>query len=149
VAGYYRGIELYGALASRLNEPALKESLSKYGLIVVEGMNDVIRLDELNLCAVGLTSNRATDTQVASLVQFAQQVSNNRILLLPDCDEEGESGFKDLLWKLAEAQVQIRLGPTSKSQNGQFAGKQPEDFILEDFNFSSTDSAGGHYAETL
>ncbi len=137
VAGYHRGIELYGALAPRLNEPALKESLNKYGLIVVEGMNDVIRLDELNLCAVGITSNRATDTQVASLVQFAQQVANNRILLLPDCDEEGESGFKDLLWKLAETQIQIHLGPTSKSQNGRFAGKQPEDFAMDELSLNS------------
>lgn len=134
VAGYHRGIELYGAIASRLNEPALKASLDKYGLIVVEGMNDVIRLDELNLCAVGITSNRATDTQVASLVQFAQQVSNNRILLLPDCDEEGETGFKDLLWKLAEAQVHTRLGPTSKSHNGQFVGRQPEDLTIGDLS---------------
>lgn len=35
----------------------------------------------------------------------------------PRLREEGESGFKDLLWKLAEAHVQIRLGPTSKSHN--------------------------------
>lgn len=132
VAGYHRGIELYGAMASRLNEPALKDSLDKYGLIVVEGMNDVIRLDELNLCAVGITSNRATETQVTSLVQFAQQVANNRILLFPDCDEEGESAFKDLLWKLAEAQVHVRLGPISKSHNGLFASRQPEDLDIDD-----------------
>ena len=72
---------------------------------------------------------------MASLVQFAQQVSNNRILLLPGCDEEGESGFKDLLRKLAEAQVQTRLGPTSKSQSGLLAGKQPEDYTPEYFDY--------------
>lgn len=127
VSGFKRGAELYGGFASRLNEPPLKESLSKHGLVVVEGMNDVIRLDELGICAVGLCSNRATEQQIDILVKYARQVANNRILLMPDCDEEGEAGFKDLLWRLAENHVEIKLGMCNGTSERQCSGLQPED----------------------
>ena len=131
VAGYHKGQELYGGQASRLNEPYVPESLQKYGLVVVEGMNDAMRLEELGVAAVGITSNKATDTQVQTLVRFAQQAANNRITLFPDCDEEGEAGFKDLLWKLAEQQCDLQLACTSQMFDGQFAGHQPEDLTEE------------------
>ncbi|MEZ6035536.1 MAG: hypothetical protein R3C17_20765 [Planctomycetaceae bacterium] len=57
----------------------------------------------------------------------SRQFTNHRILLMPDCDEKGETGFKDLLWKLCEAQVQVRLGITSQTAEGRFARCQPED----------------------
>ncbi|MCA9066945.1 MAG: hypothetical protein KDA96_27950, partial [Planctomycetaceae bacterium] len=81
VTGFHKGQELYGGFASRLKEPYVRESLDKYGLVVVEGMNDVIRLEELGVAAVALTSNRATDHQIQTLTRFAQQTSNNRITL--------------------------------------------------------------------
>ena len=101
VSGFKRGAELYGGFADRLNEPQLKESLEAYGLVVVEGMNDVIRLDELGICAVGLCSNRATEQQMDMLMRFAKQVAGGRLLLAPDQDDEGKDGFKDLLWRLS------------------------------------------------
>ncbi len=58
-------------------------------------MNDVMRMEELNVAAVGLTSNRATDEQVEKLVRFARDVASNRITLLPDCDEAGEGDSKN------------------------------------------------------
>jgi 5S rRNA maturation endonuclease (ribonuclease M5) len=100
VAGYHRGLELYGSMVSRLEEPQLRESLAQNGLVVVEGMNDVIRLDELGICAVGICSNRATETQVESISKFANQIANGRVVLFPDNDPEGEAGFKELLWGL-------------------------------------------------
>lgn len=99
VSGFKRGAELYGGFASRLDEPHIRESLKQNGLVIVEGMNDVIRLDELGVCAVGLCSNRATEQQVALIAKFARHVSNNRVLLFPDQDDEGSSGFKELLWE--------------------------------------------------
>jgi len=127
VSGYHKGQELYGGQAARLKEPYVRESLQKYGVVVVEGMNDVIRLEELGVASVGITSNKATDAQLKNLVRFAQQAANNRIMLLPDCDEEGEAGFKDLLWKLAEQQCLLQLASSSRMFDGQFAGRQPED----------------------
>lgn len=58
VAGYHRGIELYGAIGSRLEEPAIQESLKELGLVVVEGMNDVMRLDELGVPWVSVLTGR-------------------------------------------------------------------------------------------
>ncbi len=121
VSGFHGGLELYRGHATRIQESWVKESLNRYGLIIVEGMNDVMRLDDLQVAAVGLDSNKVTAEQLEKLTRFARQLANNRTLLMPDCNEEGESCLKDLLWKLDEAQVNVRLGPTSKSHNGQFA----------------------------
>lgn len=127
VSGFHKGQELYGGFASRLNESYVRESLDKYGLVVVEGMNDVMRLEELGVAAVGITSNKATDSQVEKLVRFAQLSAQNRITLFPDCDQEGEAGFQSLLWKLAESRNAVQLACSSNMFNGEFAGRQPED----------------------
>jgi 5S rRNA maturation endonuclease (ribonuclease M5) len=122
VSGFKRGAELYGGQASRLEEPYVKESLEQNGLVVVEGMNDVIRLDELGVCAVGICSNKATEQQIEMLTKFARQVANNRVMLFPDQDEEGKAGFKDLLWSLAERKLAVSLA--NPTDNDEY---QPED----------------------
>ena len=126
VKGYRRGLELYGQRASRLDEPAIAASLKQIGLVVVEGMNDVIRLDTLGVGAVGICSNRGTDEQVAKIVKFAKKVAGGRVVLMPDCDEDGEVGFKELLWQLAERDLSVRLAWSSRTEDGKFAGRQPE-----------------------
>jgi len=133
VSGYHRGLELYGQSAVRLEQDRIRKSLSEIGLIVVEGANDVIRLDTLDAAAVALGSNRATDEQIAKIVRFARATASNRVTLLPDCDEAGETGFKELLWKLNEASVNTRLGWSSTMFNEQFNGKQPEDLKDNDW----------------
>lgn len=133
VAGYHRGAELYGGQASRLDEPYVKESLAKHGVVVVESANNVVRLACLGVCAVGLCSNKATDQQIEMVSKFAKQVANNRVMLLPDCDEQGEAGFKELLWRLAENGLNVKLGVSSQMFDGQFAGKQPEDLTADDW----------------
>jgi hypothetical protein len=138
VAGFHKGLELYGGFASRLKELHVRESLGKYGIVVVEGMNDVIRMDELGVAAVGLTGNKATGTQIEKLVRFAREAANNRITLLPDCDEEGEAGFKELLWILSEHRAQTTLGISSNVSDGQFRGQQPEDLSASQWQLLST-----------
>lgn len=122
VSGFHRGLELYAGHAARFQEPWVKESLSRYGVVIVEEMNDVMRLNEMQVAAIGLGSNKVTTEQLGKLTRFARQLTNNRILLMPDCDEEGEAGFKDLLWKRCEATTQVRLAWSSKTH----AGQQPE-----------------------
>jgi DNA primase len=73
-----------------LKDRRLKESLGKQGLFVVEGQNDVIRLDTLGLPAVALCSNKATETQINKLEQLARTASQSRLVLTPDNDEEAE-----------------------------------------------------------
>ena len=134
VSGYHKGLELYGGQAKRLEEPYVSESLKRRGVVVVEGMNEVLRMETLGVAAVGLGSNKATQTQLESLVRFARQAGDNRIVLLPDCDKEGEAGFRELLWKLAELQVDVRLGCSSQMFGGKFSGRQPEEFTDEEWS---------------
>jgi hypothetical protein len=126
VSGYQRGLELYGQSATRVQQDAIRRSLADIGLIVVEGANDVIRLDTLDAAAVGLGSNRATDEQIAKIIRFARATADERVVLLPDCDEEGEAGFRDLLWTLNEARLNVRLGWSRLMFESRFDGKQPE-----------------------
>ena len=134
VKGYHRGLELYGGHASRLDEEHVPASLEQRGLVVVEGMNEVLRMDSLGVCAVGLGSTTATDAQITTLASHARSVAGNRITLLPDCDEAGEAGFKELLWRLAEARVQTKLAVSRKMFEGKFAGRQPEDLSEEEWS---------------
>lgn len=138
VKGYHKGLELYGQSADRLQDRRLRDSLGRIGLVIVEGMNDVIRLNELGVAAVGICSNQATDEQLEKLTRFARAVSSGRVVLLPDNDDEGESGFKDLLWSLSERGLEVRLAWSRRSHGGRFAGRQPEDLTPEDWQALST-----------
>ncbi len=133
VSGYHRGMELYGGHATRLQDDYVQGSLQQHGVVVVEGMNEVLRMASLNVAAVGLGSNKATPTQMEKIVRFARTAGDNRVLLLPDCDKEGEAGFQPLLWRLNEQNVHTRLGWSSQMFDGQFAGKQPEDLSADDW----------------
>ncbi|WP_146510904.1 toprim domain-containing protein [Thalassoglobus neptunius] len=134
VQGFHKGLELYGGHAGRLEEPYVRESLAKRGLVVAEGMNEVLRMETLGVAAVGLGSNKATDAQVEKLIRFARQAGHDRIVLMPDCDEEGEAAFKELLWQLSEASIDVKLGCSSNMHEGKFAGRQPEDFTDDEWN---------------
>ena len=133
VKGFHKGQELYGQQASRLNQAHVQLSLERLGLCVCEGMNDVVRLDALGVAAVGITSNRATDQQIAKLVRFANQTADGRVLLWPDTDEEGEAGAKELLWRLNEAGLVVRLGWSSSLDSGSYEGRQPEQLNAEEW----------------
>lgn len=134
VQGFLKGLELYGGHAGRLKEPYVRESLAKRGVVVVEGMNEVLRMETLGVAAVGLGSNKATEAQIKKLVRFARQAGGHQLVLLPDCDEEGEAAFKDILWKLNEASVDVRIACSSRTHGGKFAGRQPESFTDEEWN---------------
>lgn len=133
VSGFHRGAELYGGHVARLEHDYVRRSLQQHGLVVVEGQNDVLRLDALEVTAVGLGSNKATTQQIVTITRHARAAANNRVLLLPDCDEEGESGFKDLLWHLNEQRLNVRLGMSSTMHDGAFANRQPEDLTQEEW----------------
>jgi 5S rRNA maturation endonuclease (ribonuclease M5) len=144
VKGYHRGLELYGQSAERLRNRQLKESLGRVGLVIVEGMNDVIRLDLLGVAAVGLCSNQATTEQFDKLERFARQAALGRVVLLPDNDSEGEAGFKELLWALNERGLDVRLGWSRRSHGGRFEGKQPEHLIDDEWQTVLSPAPGSH-----
>ena len=130
VKGFHRGLELFGQNGRRRiqENPHLRESLQRLGLVVVEGPNDVMRLDAIGVAAVGLCSNHATDEQVRKMIRFAKETAGGRIVLMGDNDEQGEAGFKELLWRLSSCgDIETKLGWSKQSHAGQFDRMQPED----------------------
>ncbi|MCA8999132.1 MAG: hypothetical protein KDA80_19175 [Planctomycetaceae bacterium] len=132
VKGFHKGIELYRQNHDRLKDRHLKENLGKHGLFVVEGQNDVMRLDCLGIPAVGLCSCKATQTQVETLERIAQTVCQGRLVLMPDLDEEGEAGFKELLWELAERRLQVAVAWT-RAVLVEVVAREPESIHLDEW----------------
>ena len=125
-AGFARGSHLFGQQASRLREPGYREFIAEHGIVVVEGFNDVMGLDNLGIPAVGLMSNRMTDEQAGKVERWARLIGVGRVTLMFDCDPPGMEGAKEALWLLAERRLDVRLAWTNKRDGGIHAGRQPE-----------------------
>jgi hypothetical protein len=130
VKGFHRGLELFG-LHHLLDEKHL-ESIQKLGLILVEGPNDVIRLDTLGVPAVALCSQTITREQAAKAALLARELARGIITLLLDCDPEGLDGMKQCLDSLAQL-VPVRLAWTDRMHGGKFHGRQPESLSLQEW----------------
>jgi 5S rRNA maturation endonuclease (ribonuclease M5) len=100
---------------------------------VVEGANDVIRLDALGVAAVGLCSNKATGEQIEKIVRFARQAADGRVLLLPNTDEAGEAGCRELAWRLLEEGIHVRLGWSRSMFGGAYRDRQPEQLAPDEW----------------
>jgi 5S rRNA maturation endonuclease (ribonuclease M5) len=121
--GFHRGLELYGQ--DRLPETK-PDQLRDTGLIVVEGFNDVIRMNELGEFTLGIMSNQMTTDQAARLATIAREKAGGRVSLMLDNDLEGENGAKQALWTLAQHGVDIRLAWSRTMHGGRFDDRQPE-----------------------
>ncbi len=124
--GFHRGLELFGQQASRLQEPGYREFVTQHGLIIVEGFNDVIGLDNHGIPALGIMSNRMTEQQGEKIARFAKQLGINCVNLMFDCDEAGTEGAKEALWFFAERQLDVRLVWSPSMYVSEFKGSQPE-----------------------
>lgn len=137
--GIHRGLELFGQQASRLKEPGYRESIVRHGIIVVEGFNDVIGLDNLHIPAVALMSNRMTEMQGDKISVWVKQLASGKVTLLFDCEPSGIDGAKEALWFFAQRQLDVRLAWTPWMHSGKFAGRQPENLSHEEWEtFIST-----------
>jgi hypothetical protein len=152
VAGFHRGIELFGQ--ERLRGPEAAERVRGLGLILVEGPNDVIRLSTLGVPAVALCSNTISREQAAKAAELAYGVAGGSVTVLLDCDAEGEKGMKQALGYLAQ-QVPVRLGWTSGMHGGKFKGRQPESLTPEEWaaiaaflRSGRREESGDHVVET-
>jgi hypothetical protein len=132
-AGFQRGQELFGQQAARLHEPGYRELIAAHGIIVVEGFNDVIGLDNLGIPAVAIMSNRITERQVEKICRWAAQLAGGKVVILFDADSPGDEGAKEALWLFAQRRMNVRLGWTAGMENGRFAGRQPEQMSREDW----------------
>lgn len=124
--GFHRGLELFGQQASRLGEPGYREFIEKNGILVVEGFNDVIGLDNLGIPSVGIMSNRMTEAQGEKISRWARRLAGGKVLLMLDCEATGSDGAKEALWYFAQQQLAVRLVWSPKMHDGAFHDKQPE-----------------------
>ena len=132
--GFHRGLELFGQQASRLKEPGYRESITRHGIIVVEGFNDVIGLDNLGIPAVAIMSNRITEHQIEKIARWAKQLADSRVSLLFDCEQTGDDGAKEALWLFSERGLDVRLGWSHAMHGGAFKGRQPENLSREEWD---------------
>ena len=143
VKGFHRGLELFGQHAVRSREAAQK--LKALGLVLVEGPNDVIRLDTLGVPAVGLCSNRISREQAAKAAQLARELAGGIVTIFLDCDPEGEEGMKQCLGYLAQL-CPVRLAWTSRMYGGKFKSRQPEALASAEWGEIRLFLASGDYA---
>jgi hypothetical protein len=123
VKGFHRGLELFGQ--HRLREEGIGAKVKELGLIVVEGPNDVIAMDALDVPAVGLCSNTLTKDQAAKLARYATAVGNGVVTLMLDCDPEGEAGARQATVELAQL-CAVRFAWLPSMHGGAFKARQPE-----------------------
>lgn len=129
--GFHRGLELFGH--EHLAEAHKQENLRRLGLILVEGSNDVIRLDTFGTPALALCSNTITRDQAAIAASTAREHAGGVVTVFLDCDTEGENGMKQCLGYLAQI-CPVRLAWTSKMFGGKFKGRQPESLRPEEWS---------------
>ena len=127
--GFHRGLELFGQHKNRLTRhPEYREFIWQYGIIIVEGFNDVLALDHQGVPAVGICSNRMTEQQATKLARWARQIGNGKISVMFDCEDSGDEGAKEALWYFAQhaPDIDVRLAWSRAMHGGKFAGSQPE-----------------------
>lgn len=140
---FHRGVELFGQHASRLDEPGYRETIGRYGIIVVEGFNDILGLDSIGVPAVAIMSNKITDEQVAKVERWAKAIADGKVTLLFDADEAGDAGAKEALWLLAQRELNVRLGWSRAMHAGAFAGRQPESLTRDEWEQALASFIGG------
>ena len=129
VKGFHRGLELFGA--DHLREEGRPEQIQKLGLVLVEGPNDVIRLDTLGVPAVALCSNTITREQAVKVALLARELGNGIVTVLLDCDPEGLNGMTQCLSTLAQL-TPVRLAWNDRMFGGKFRGRQPESLRIDE-----------------
>ena len=132
--GFHRGMELFGQHAARLQEPGYRDLIATCGIIVVEGFNDVIGLDNIGVPAVAMMSNRMTEMQGDKIVKWGKQLGRGRVTLMFDCEPSGIDGAKEALWFFAQRQLDVRLAWTPWMHFGRFVGRQPESLTREEWD---------------
>lgn len=137
---FLRGLELYGQ--EFLSDERFSESLKQYGIIVVEGFNDRLRLHELGVMSVALMSNKITDEQTDRLADYAMRYGHNQVGIMHDADSPGDEGAKETLWRMHEKGINAYLVWSRR----RFGGCEPEsieDDIWNDLSRTMSRSARG------
>lgn len=123
VKGYCRGLELFGQ--HRLTEPEVRIAIQSLGhLLIVEGPNNVLRLDTLNVPSLAVCSNRITREQAERVAGWCRELGVVAAILF-DCDVEGDLGAQQAAVELAQ-RCPVRLAWSRAMFDGRFKDRQPE-----------------------
>ncbi|MBC8290459.1 MAG: hypothetical protein H8E37_09095 [Planctomycetes bacterium] len=128
---FRKRLELYGQQLSRLQEPWATVSLARYGLLLLEGFNDVVRLDDAEVLAVGLMGRTLSDPQLHNVIRWSAELAGGKVTVWGDNDSEGLSGMQEVVSKLA-AHTPVLQAWSKASHGGRFAGKEPEQLTHEE-----------------
>src|SRR4029077_7504767 len=89
--------------------------------------------DALDVPAVAIMSNKITEQQTTKIERFAKLLAGGKVTVLFDADEAGDEGAKETLWRLAERQLDVRLGWSKAMHGGKFTGRQPENITADEW----------------
>lgn len=129
---FRRGLELFGQQANRLKELGYREAIAELGIVIVEGFNDVIRLDGFQTPAVAVCSNRITDEQAEKVTAWARQLADGKVTVFFDNDKRGTDGAKETIWKLSQHGPVLQAWPPESGDA--FDSRQPESLSFEEWN---------------
>ena len=131
---FLRSVELFGQHRSRLKEPGYPETIARLGIVICEGFNDAIALDNLGIPAVAVCSNKISEAQIGKVERWSRHLAGGKVSLLFDADSAGDEGAKEALWLFAQRGLDVRLGWSQGMHAGAFFGKQPEDLTAAEWN---------------
>jgi len=136
VKGFHRGQELFGLgfpQFQKLATPEYFEENPQTGIVLVEGQNDAINLQTLNIPTLAICSNIITETQEKKLATLANQTHNTHISIMFDLDKEGENVAKQTVLELAK-RCRVCIGWNSEIAGDQFKERQPEYMTQEEIH---------------
>jgi len=129
VKGFERGLELFGQHC--FSDDGFRERVRATGLFIMPGPNDVIALDALGGCAVGLCGTTVTSEQMEKLAAFVREMKSV-VTVLFDCDEPGELAARVAVVELAQC-CPVRLAWSPQMHGGTFKGREPNSLTPEEW----------------
>jgi len=120
VKDFRRGLELFGQ--HRLRDAEVRSRTARLGIAVTAGPNDVIALDALGVPTLGLCAKAVTPEQAQRLAGFLREAHAPALVVLLDCDEEGDQAAREIVVALAE-HCPVRLAWAATMHGGRFKGR--------------------------
>ena len=130
VKDFRRGLELFGQ--HRLADAEVRSKAARVGIAVTAGPNDVIALDALGIPTLGLCAKAVTPEQAQRLDGCLRETRAPALVVLLDCDEEGDQAAREILVALAE-HCPVRLAWSPTMHGGRFKGRAAASLTPEEW----------------
>lgn len=127
VKGFLKGLEIWGEHIVRLGL-----EWHDRPLVIVEGPNDCLRLQQAGVPAVALCAHAITAEQVERVAALAADMNCPVVHVMLDNDAEGTEGLTQVLPRLCE-RLAARVVWSQRSDRA-WAGRQPESLTTEELD---------------